>query len=254
MGEFWGDVKKAVGTWRVVPALPLITVLVQLPSALQKLHPLWGLAIFPLGIFYVGFVGTERLWYLRVWAGETLTPREIWRVTWGYVGRYFALALLVAVPGIVGYLVLGFLLGLLDFDPTLGRTITMIIVGIATDVALTFVTPALAFSTNHASEAIGDGLKFLKAQGRRALAYALVPPLLALALLQRTPDSALSGLPRVTLAIVGTLVYLACKGATAAKYLRHHEVNKDALPLTDPVRRGEAPLRSAPGAGRTDEE
>lgn len=231
VGEFWGDLKKAVGAWRVVPALPLMTLALQLPFALQKLHPLWGLPMLFLALFYVGFVGTERIWYQRIWNNDTLTARQVWVSAWSYFGRYLGLVLLLLIPYLVLMFILGIALGaLFNMDASLARTVNAAVLAIVWDVAMTFMTPALAFSTSRPQEAIRIGLTFLREQGRKVALYALAPPLVALALLQRTPSTTLPGGPRVLLALVGTQAYLALKGATAAKYLRHHEVDETALP------------------------
>ena len=226
--EFWGDVKKALSAWRVAPALPLMTAVLQLPFALTAVDERWGFAAMLTCLFYGGFVGTERLWYLRAWGGRSLTPREIWSATWAYLGRYVALSLLITIPYLVVWFVSALALGFsLDVETSLGQTINLVIVGILFDVALTFMTPALAFSTDKAQEGMRLGWRFLRSQGRGVVLYALAPPLLALALLQRTPPTSLPAAPRIGLAILGTLVYLLLKGATAAKYLRHHEVTAE---------------------------
>lgn len=238
VGEFWGDLKRAVGAWRVVPALPLMTVALQLPFALQKLHPAWGIPMLFLALFYVGFVGTERIWYQRIWNNDKLTAQQVWLSAWSYFGRYLGLMLLLMIPYLVLTFVLGIALGALwNMDPSLARTVNLAVLAIVWDVTMTFMTPALAFSTSRPQEAIKIGLRFLREQGRKVAVYALAPPLVALALLQRTPSTTLPGGPRIALALIGTLAYLALKGATAAKYLRHHDVQEEALPesLTEKV-------------------
>jgi hypothetical protein len=68
------------------------------------------------------------------------------------------------------------------------------------------------------------GWHVLKQHFGHCFPYALAPPLVALALLQRTPVEDLGFATRLLLGIVGTLAYLALKGATAAYYVRHHGV------------------------------
>lgn len=212
--EFWGDLKKAVGAWRVAPLLPFLTLVLQIPIYLQTLSP-WFIALsILLWVFYAGYCGTERLWYLAIWRGQRL-PDSIWRASWRYFARFFglgvvmmALYLVVAVPLIaleVGY------------ETVLASVLTTLVI----DIWLTFMTPALAYSTDVVKEGMAIGWRMLKEHWRHCLPYVLAPPLATLVFLQQAEES-IGTAPRIGLAIVGILTYLALKGATAAYYLRHH--------------------------------
>ena len=95
----------------------------------------------------------------------------------------------------------------------------MIAYGFLTDVLLTFVTSALAYTTNRVRIAWSIRTKMIKETWPASAAYTFVPPitLLALATLNpiRLPASVV-----VLLAVISTLVGLLVKGAIAAFYLR----------------------------------
>lgn len=235
LAEFWADVKKAVGAWRAAPLLPIFSLALYLPFSLQQVHVLFALVGFLTMIFYVGYVGTERLWYATVWKGGAFSARDVWSVSWAYWRRYFGLAV-VAMVATTGLLLAGALLTApLSADPQLVRAIGFLLIGVLGDVWLTFMTPALAYSAETTGDGIKIGWRFLKDQGRRAALYALAPPLVAAALLQRTPPESLGTGPRVALTVTASLVLLALKGATAAKYLRHHAIT--APPASDVMTR-----------------
>ena len=91
------------------------------------------------------------------------------------------------------------------------------ILTVVLDVLLTFVTPALVFTSHRVRDALSIGLRLLRRSLPGAAAYALVPPLAVVL------ASLWTGLPQavaVPLVAVTTLANLLVKGATAALYLR----------------------------------
>ncbi len=94
----------------------------------------------------------------------------------------------------------------------------MIVFFVAMDFALTFVTPALAYTTRSALRALGMGLVMIRQAWPRCALYVLCPPL-ALNLLHLVYPV---GSVTVGLAISSVLVVvsLLAKGAIAAFYLR----------------------------------
>lgn len=70
--EFRGDLKLALAAWGKAPALPLISLVI---AALGFVPPPWAFFLIPASIVGAGWVGTERIWYLRVFRGGSVTPR-----------------------------------------------------------------------------------------------------------------------------------------------------------------------------------
>lgn len=224
MAEFWGDLKKAVRAWRVAPLLPLFTLALQIPFYLPQIHPAWSFAAFIASIFYVGYVGTERLWYLAVWRGEPFSARRVWGTSWSYFRRFFAFGVVWLA---LGLLLWGVLVGigvLFGMEPKTAMQLALIPATFVGEIWFTFVTPSFAYSTDVVKDAMTIGWRLLKGNWRHTAIYALAPPVTGLALLQRAEPEAVPNLARLVLGLAGVLVYLALKGATAAYYVRHHGV------------------------------
>ncbi len=62
----------------------------------QALSSAVSLVIVPAALFGLGWLGTERIWFLRLFRGQTLTRNEAWSFTWSFLGRYLVLGLLMA--------------------------------------------------------------------------------------------------------------------------------------------------------------
>jgi len=235
--EFWGDVKESVRAWRVAPLLPLITLALQLAFYLPQFQIrglpgpaelLAGIAILGGMLFYIGYVGTERLWYLAAWTRRPFGLRDVWTNSWRYFGRYLALALITMILSLMFFVPGAVINAIFDLGWS-GTGPEMITPTILIDVWLTFMTPALAYSTDRTSEAISIGWRMLKDHWRHCFIYALAPPLAGIVLLQRASPELLATPLRLGLAFIGTLVYLALKGATAAYYVRHYPVSVEEL-------------------------
>ena len=224
LAEFWGDLKKAVGAWRKAPGLPLLTVALQLPLLVLPWNSWWSFVAALAMIFYVGYVGTERLWYLSVWRNQPFPVATIWRTSWSYFRRFFRLGAVWMVAGVLLWGAFALLIRVLDLELGGDYFLEILLASILTEIWMTFMTPALAYSTDRVADAMSIGWRLLKEHVRRGLPYALAPPLAALALLQRTPPEDLAMPTRVVLSVIGYLTYLALKGATAAYYVRHHGV------------------------------
>lgn len=137
---FVADTRRAARVWRDRPGLPLFVFAVHLALGLVVIAPVLGLLAFPVFVFLVGFVGSERLWYLHAFSGwSSLSAGDLWNAAWGYFGRFFVLGLTLAPIFVVS----GFLTVLTS--PAVGITINALIY-IGIDLVLTFVTPALAFT------------------------------------------------------------------------------------------------------------
>lgn len=244
--RFRQDVGWAVSVCRAHPLLPVLSLLIGLAPLVSSAgshrsthngtvttppasaaHTGLGILVGALVIALVGWPGAQRLWFLRAASGRRLAAGEALRVTFRYFGRFAVLGLVLAaafvpilIPAAVWYAV--HTQRLAD-----GTVITpapsgwiLLIGALATvllDVALTFVTPALVFTSHRVRDALRVGFRLLRASWPAAAPYALVPPLAAVAV------SLYSGLrPAVSIPLVAasTMVNLIVKGATAAYYLR----------------------------------
>jgi hypothetical protein len=196
----------------------------------------------PVSIFSIGYPGTERVWIMRGLRGQPFSMSEALGLTWSFFGRFFLLELLI-VPFVGAGAGLGWLIGRSLFGAYFG----IVTATVLADFGLTFVTPALAFSTRRVSEALARGLGMIRSEWPRAALYVLVPPLAVLIVLHlgtgaasirnlrhafeaikagRRPEP----LPESTRVLTGCLaaltgvVSLWFKGATAAFYSRRFDV------------------------------
>jgi hypothetical protein len=173
--------------------------------------------------FYAGYVGTERVWYLRLWRKKPMQFGDIWRMSRSFIGSYLALGFLASLPLLPVYIFFPTTSGGFDFE-------SFIVTAIATaayDILLTFATPAIAYTTRDPVEALKISFRTIRHQWPRSGMYALVPPLAALLFLRFLPERTLPVGTVIGLTAVGVLLNLLFKGATAAFYLRFNEVPDD---------------------------
>ncbi len=221
-GTFRSDLGASLAVWSTEPRLPLLTLALALAIeistavARQPEHRILYLLVFSLEVPLAGWVGTQRIWYLRAFRGKTMGRGEAGRFTWAFLGRYLVLGLFVEV--VVSPLVL--------VRPT-GWLVYLALVLILVDIFLTFVTPALAYSTKSTTKALRIGWRLLRQDWPHCAWYALTPPL-ALNLITRSlPRSSLAVVPAAVIGTVTWMLRLWFKGATAAYYLRDHDVGDD---------------------------
>lgn len=226
---FFGDVRAALNVWRRFPVLPAVSV--GLFLILTGIRSGWAaLLSFVIFFFMAGWVGTERMFYLRGFRGKPMAVGEALRFTRAYIGRYMWLGIVTMLPVIAIYIVIAAVsdapfgdAGGTQWAPLVINMVALII----WDVALTFVTPALAFTTPVVGKAWGIGIKMLRDGWPGTAWYALLPPLAFVALsYTRPPESATEPIWLVA-TCAATLLNLLAKGATAAFYLRHSEVGDD---------------------------
>ena len=194
----------------------------------------------PLALFGIGWLGTQRIWYQRVFEGGGLNPAAVWRMSWAFFGRFLVLGLIVGIPGffVLFWLVAQIATGAVSTSHHFVRPIWWnpfwLGYGFVTDVALTFVTPALAFSTHRVREALSGGLKLITETWPASAAYTFVPPITLLALAALNPIG-FPALVIVVLVVVSTLVGLLVKGAIAAFYLRYEPRRETEVPMIERV-------------------
>jgi hypothetical protein len=230
--DFAGDIRAALGVWRRFPALPLMTTgyagLTAAASSSWVGAPAAGLVV----IIFLGWVGSERVWYLRAFTGRTLTARAALRASLSYWGRFVALSfslMLLTIPLYLPVFVYG---GLFDQDRVkaheslpLWALVYLAIGSLLVDFLLTFVTPAIVFNTRRARSAIRIGFRLLRLTWPHTAGYVLFPPL-AVVLLTRFSRGPV-GWGGAALIVASSLINLVAKGAVAAYYLR-------IMPITEP--------------------
>jgi hypothetical protein len=213
--DFMADLRSALAVWSRQPLLPILSAVVwTLPAALPTggIIPALGLL---WSLFFIGWPGTEREWYRRAFAGQEFPRPEIWRATRRFANPFFRLALIVA-PFLLAAI---FLVPLSGFDPVVIVLVFVILVFVV-DIAATFVTPALAYSTTSAREAISIGWTMLRGDWRAAMPYALTPALVLVVGLRFLLVPVVGPANSALSTAIAALIALALKGATARFYLR----------------------------------
>jgi hypothetical protein len=219
---FGDDLAVSLGAWSKAPALPGLTVLLGILSEVpDHLGGPGFLLALPATVVLAGWVGTQRLWYLRLFRGMHLERQELWPFTWAFLGRYLALGFLAGIPFALVVVPVS-----VAVTGQVARAIVILPFVFVADFVLTFVTPALAFSTRQVSEALGIGWRTLWDGWPATAPYAVAAPLVLIGvggLLSRTIGAGGS----IAVSLVGLLLALLFKGATAAYYLRGHRVGDD---------------------------
>jgi hypothetical protein len=188
----------------------------------QRSHAAVAIVGFPVFIFEIGWLGTQRVWYLRAFRDGGLTLDEAWRFTWAFVGRFLTLGLVIGIvatpvvlPAFASRRAIGIVVG--------------VIVTLLADFALTFVTPALAFTTRSVGDAWSVGWRMLREEWPGCAPYVLAPPLAVQALFRVVPLS--QGGFAIIAFIAATLFGLVCRGAIARYYARRVDVGDDGAAL-----------------------
>jgi hypothetical protein len=217
-GGFRDDLGAALRAWQHAPGLPLLTIALfaaQLANGYAVRQSAWFVVVaIILGLFSAGFVGTQRIWYLRAFRNDRLETNELGPLTWAFLGRFVCLGLLTGIPFLFISLVL------LAAAPS-ASLIVSIAWTLMLDFALTFVTPALAFTTRSTTTALRIGLSTIRRSWSEVKWYVLAPGIVSVAIIWLRP----SGLSDVALGffyVAGGLVALSFKGAVARYYLRAH--------------------------------
>ena len=219
--SFLADAAWSVRVWRSHPRLPLLTLLILGAWSLVPATGAFGLLGLALTLVAAGWAGTQRIWYLRAFRGKEMTSSELIDYTLIFMWRFLKLGLVTTLallpPAIAFY----------NAETTLWFLV-MVAVSLVVDLLLTFVTPALTYSTRKVFPAIGIGFKMIVREWPRCLWYALVPPFAALFVARGVTVTG-TGLTTtaVVITLVSVLLGLVFKGATAAYYLRRVRVPDD---------------------------
>ncbi len=226
---FGADLASAAQALISQPSVPLVSLAVWLlpdgviawtfPGHHSLVLSLLGLAIMLATLFFqLGWYGAERVFFQRRLRDEPVAVRHLLGLVGPFIGRFFA----VGLP--FGIVLSGFYFTAFRVHRPVGGPMPgwfhvgagLCLLGM--DFALTFVTPALAYTTRSALRAMGIGFAMIRQTWPRSALYVLCPPL-ALNLLHMIHP--ISG-RTVELAISSVLVVvsLLAKGAIAAFYLR----------------------------------
>jgi hypothetical protein len=218
---FVHDIVESLRVWGSYPLLPVASLLVWALPSLVVSSRAWAWVGLLAVLVGVGWPGTERMWYLWAFQGRTISLRDVVRFTRAYFWRFAKLGLLVGIPLVT-------LAYALDDNRTLLYSI-LIPAGFLLDFFLTFVTPALAYSTATVSEALSVGVRMIFAEWPASSWYVLIPPMAILLVSRLAPRSALDTAPRIALSSAATLVALLFKGAIARFYVRRKDVSDEGV-------------------------
>ena len=226
--EFWTDLASAARALRRQPSVPLVSVVpwllpaILIPSTSGRHSAVLRLAGF-LGylaslFFLLGWYGAERVFFQRHLDGKPVTLRHLLNLVKEFMGRFFVLGL----P--FGIVFAAFFAAAFKVHPPRGGPmpawfpLTFCVLVVPMDFALTFVTPALAYTTRSAARALGIGFAMIRQTWPRSAFYVLCPPL-AVNILSVVYPVSIPG-ARLVLDVVLALAWLLAKGAIAAFYLR----------------------------------
>ena len=219
-GSFGTDLVAALRAWQRHPFLPALSLFVWAAPGLLPSESPWDLVAVVFFILFVGYPGTERIWYQRAFMGQAMSRDDVWRSPRRFFWPFLRLAILVGL--LIIMVSLPVQLTLPDNKTALVVELTLFF--LLTDVALTFVVPALTFSTRKVREAGRIGLVMIRDEWPGSAWYALAPPLAVLVLV-RAPlwFGRLGSIGRFATAVAATLLSLAFKGAVARFFLLRTE-------------------------------
>jgi hypothetical protein len=240
------DLRRTLAIWRASPALPLVGLVVAVFVFAPNLtlprpagcgtgtHPactsgsastfaLMSLLSLPFSAFGVGLLGAERWWYAKAASGDRPHAGQLWRVSWSYFWRFLRLGLLVGVLSLPVTLPILFA----GRHSTGARSIALAAFVFILDIALTFVTPAMALSTDSAWQALKTGIVALDRLWPRDAPYAVVPPMALTIVTRVTPNVFGSRLVTALAGVAAQLLTMFFAGAVTLLYLR--DVDPEAV-------------------------
>jgi hypothetical protein len=213
----------SIGLW----VLPML-----LPSgnAFEGHFLLAAAAVCLFSFFGFGWLGAERLFFLHRREGRPVTLGDLFLSVPEYAGRFLKLGFLVGIAVAPLWIIVAHWAGRFDAaapaaSRAAGRTIALLTIMVPVDLALTFVTSALVYTTDSAREALRIGLAMIRQTWPRSGLYVLCPPL-ALNFLNTIYPTNIRVVHFVTTAGLALLALLA-KGATAAFYLRERAASAE---------------------------
>lgn len=237
-GRAWStyrtDLKWSASALVASPWLVIVSIapFVLLELRVREVHPvpLWSLLWLAAEVFFLGFTGTQRVWFLRKARGVGIDPSEVWTLSWRFFGRFFCLDLLLAIPILLVAIPVivanthqvvtptGAVVTTTSY--TWELTVGLVALGFVFDVLLTFVVPALALSTRSVRASFGLGWRVTKRCWPTCAWYLFAPGITLLALSGALPRSAISTGGVIVLGLISSLLALWFKGANVAFYIR----------------------------------
>ncbi len=181
--------------------------------------------VIVLLVFDLGWYGVERVFFQRHLQQNPAAWPHFLRLVPRFIGRFLVIGVLV------GLMLFTFTFGMLRIaDPDIMHRadaaatlpiwtdVAFAALVILIDFALTFIPPALAYTTRSAGHAVKIGITMIAQTWPRSALYVVCPPLALTVLNYAFPVGGL-GL-RLLITSVLALVSLLAKGAIAAFYLR----------------------------------
>lgn len=228
---FGHDLAWSLSACLEAPALPLLALGQPVGEVLPQKIPAYGvylnLALLVVGL---GFLGTQRIWFLRLARGAVLRMDEIWPLTRAFILRMVVLAMMVALLLLVVGVGVGTVFGRSragappthrSFSGTrylpLHDRVALLLFALAVDVALTFVVPDLVFVTRRVPEALRSGVRMIGSTWPASAWYVLTPGIAATLVAFAVPDSLVL---RLGSAVAGGLLAVWFRGAIVAFFLR----------------------------------
>jgi len=238
--SFWNDLRASAAAWVRFPWLPAVSVALTGASSLFD-----GLA-WPVGfssvIFTAGWIGTERICYLRAFRGRPITRGELWRMTRSFILRYAALGAVLSLLTVPAIIVLAATTPAGGSTAVDGFLLYASVVGVVFGVTCTFITPALAFTTRRLRDAARIGLSMIRTEWPACAGYVLVPPIASVAIIWAVgPWNEADLMSRLITLTCAPLLNLWFKGATAAFYLRRWETGDDGAAFVARAARAPGP-------------
>jgi hypothetical protein len=229
---FRTDLKWSAHELRRSPLLLLITVAIfaLIDLGLRRDVQPTGVTV-PLSlaaeVYLVGFVGAQRVWFLRKLRGVPFHAREMWTLPWKFFGRFLCLDLLGTAIALPVFIPLIFVTlppaGTPSANPTPIPTVFRIVLLVGSllfDVMLTFVVPALALNVRSARASIRLGWTMTKRTWPANAWYMFTPGITLVALTALLPASTIPTGLDVCIGIASGALGLWFKGATVAFYVR----------------------------------
>ncbi len=219
------------------PSVALVSIILWcLPTAMFVFTPQGStagvLVLLGVCLFLSGWIGIERIFFLAHREGKQVAFGHLLASVPFFIGRFARLGFLFALmtgifTAIIGAIVNHFHPAASAASRLAARRTEILVVMVPADVALTFVTSALAFSTRSAREALRIGFRMIRQTWPRSALYVLCPPM-ALNMLNAIYPTSIPAVRLLSTAGLAVLALLA-KGATAAFYLRDHPISADVV-------------------------
>jgi hypothetical protein len=233
-GTYRSDLKWSARTLRSSPYFVLVSVgliaLVDLGSrGVIRPRAVSGLLSFVVEVFFIGFVGAQRVWFLRKLRGARFEAGEVWTIPWQFFGRFLCLDLLGTILVVPIVIPLAVATAHRRTSTTTNVHLSpwvavgVVIGAFLVDVALTFVVPALALNVRSVKTSIRLGWSVTKRTWPTNAWYVFAPGITLVAVAAVLPESVASSGIYLCIGVISALLSLWFKGAIVAFYVRSVE-------------------------------